>query len=103
MAAQTGTLWEFDKPTHSCCHGFASHAAVLLVRDILGVKKIDYAARTVVFEPPPQSPLAFCEVALPTDEGDLEIGWRYSENGAVTPVVRLPDGWRVQNLANTHE
>ena len=103
MAAQTGTLWEFDKPTHSCCHGFASHAAVLLVRDILGVKKIDYAARTVVFEPPPQSPLAFCEVALPTDEGDLEIGWRHPENGAVTPVVRLPDGWRVQNLSNTHE
>ena len=103
MAAQTGTLWEFDKPTHSCCHGFASHAAVLLVRDILGVKKIDYAARTVVFEPPPQSPLAFCEVALPTDEGDLEIGWQHPENGAVTPVVRLPDGWRVHNLSNTHE
>ena len=47
--------------------------------------------------------LTYCEVALPTNEGDLEIGWRHPGNGAVTPVVRLPDGWRVHNLSNTHE
>ena len=95
MAARTGTLWEFDKPTHSCCHGFASHAAVLLVRDVLGVKKIDYAARTVVFEPPAESPLAFCEAALPVEDGKLELGWRRSGDGAVEKTVRLPGGWRL--------
>ena len=30
MAEKTGTLWEFDAPTASCCHGFASYVAVLI-------------------------------------------------------------------------
>ena len=32
MADTTGTLWEHDAPTASCCHGFASYVAVLLAR-----------------------------------------------------------------------
>lgn len=32
MAEKTGTLWEHDAPTASCCHGFASHIAVVLDR-----------------------------------------------------------------------
>jgi alpha-L-rhamnosidase len=32
MAEATGTLWEHNQPTASCCHGFASHAAVLLLK-----------------------------------------------------------------------
>ena len=31
MAEKTGTLWEFDSPTASCNHGFASYIALLLV------------------------------------------------------------------------
>ena len=31
MALQTGTLWENDTSHASCCHGFASHAAVWLL------------------------------------------------------------------------
>lgn len=31
MAQQTGTLWENDHSSASCCHGFASHAAVWLL------------------------------------------------------------------------
>lgn len=30
MAEKTGTLWEHDMPSASCCHGFASYVAVLL-------------------------------------------------------------------------
>ena len=30
MARSTGTLWEMDSPTASCCHGFASYVGVLL-------------------------------------------------------------------------
>ena len=30
MAEKTGTLWEFDSPTASCNHGFASYIALLL-------------------------------------------------------------------------
>lgn len=31
MAERTGTLWEHDSPSASCCHGFASHVAVWLM------------------------------------------------------------------------
>ena len=30
MAERTGTLWEHDSPTTSCCHGFASHVVCWL-------------------------------------------------------------------------
>ena len=32
MAEMTGTLWEHDVPSASCCHGFASYVTVLLER-----------------------------------------------------------------------
>jgi len=38
MADRTGTLWEHDSTSASCCHGFASHAAVLILRDVCGMK-----------------------------------------------------------------
>lgn len=34
MADRTGTLWENVSTVASCCHGFASHVAVLLARDV---------------------------------------------------------------------
>jgi hypothetical protein len=34
--ALTGTLWENDTPTASCCHGFASHVTRMYYRDVLG-------------------------------------------------------------------
>lgn len=37
MADRTGTLWENIGTNASCCHGFASHVAVLLARDIMGL------------------------------------------------------------------
>jgi alpha-L-rhamnosidase len=36
MANETGTLWEHDSPQASCNHGFASVAAVLILRCTLG-------------------------------------------------------------------
>ena len=36
MAEQTGTLWENVSSAASCCHGFASHVAVVLARDVAG-------------------------------------------------------------------
>jgi alpha-L-rhamnosidase len=37
MARRTLTLWEHDTPKASCNHGFASHAAVVIARDVLGL------------------------------------------------------------------
>lgn len=40
MAEKTGTLWEKDFPMASCNHGFASVAAVLLLRCITGYETV---------------------------------------------------------------
>ena len=45
MAERTGTLWEMISPTASCDHGFASHAAVYLFRDLIGIKSVDAKTR----------------------------------------------------------
>ncbi len=34
MADRTGTLWEHNRPEASCCHGFASHVAFVLAREM---------------------------------------------------------------------
>ena len=41
MAEQTGTLWENVGASASCNHGFASHVAHSLYRDVLGVHAVD--------------------------------------------------------------
>ncbi len=42
MAERTGTLWEHDQPSASCCHGFASHVLYWLAK-IYGTEKTQYA------------------------------------------------------------
>lgn len=44
MAEKTGTLWEKDSATASCNHGFASVAAVLLLRCLTGYKTVENGA-----------------------------------------------------------
>ncbi len=36
MVDKTGTLWEYDDCQKSCCHGFASYIAVILLRGLVG-------------------------------------------------------------------
>ena len=43
MARETGTLWEHDSPQASCNHGFASVAAVLILRCTLGFANTPFA------------------------------------------------------------
>ena len=40
MEERTGTLWELDSPTASCCHGFTSVAAEILLRCAIGYKTV---------------------------------------------------------------
>ena len=40
MAVETGTLWEHDRPTASCNHGFTSVAAVILLRCTVGYRTV---------------------------------------------------------------
>ena len=97
MAERTGTLWENvdSSDNGSCCHGFASHVAVFLVRDIIGVKSIDRVRKTVSFNPPSDIPADSCEVDLPVGDEMLTLGWRRKE-GRVEKIVVLPKGWKLQ-------
>lgn len=42
MAERTGTLWEHNQPSASCCHGFAAHVLYWLAK-IYGTEKTQYA------------------------------------------------------------
>jgi hypothetical protein len=78
MAERTGTLWENadSADNGSCCHGFASHVAVFIVRDIVGLKAFDAGSKTAVFTPPAGVKLDFCALDLPVGDGMLKIGWK---------------------------
>jgi len=94
MADRTGTLWEHNRPSASCCHGFASIAAEYLYRDVLGVRAIDRVNRTIVVEPDETLPLDKCETTLPLSETEsARICW-YRVNGQLKTYVNLPHGWR---------
>lgn len=90
MAETTGTLWEHDKPEASCNHGFASHAAVVIRRDLLGLREIDHRAKTVTFAMPAH-PLEHCRGSFPTADGDIVVEWK--RDGS-KPKLTLPKGWR---------
>lgn len=84
MAERTGTLWEKISPTASCDHGFASHAAVYLFRDILGVKSVDLKTRNVVVEPPKGLDLEWAEGTLPVSPTEtVTVRWRRGEKPTV--------------------
>ena len=93
MADRTGTLWENDTTCASCNHGFASYAAVLLVKCVLGVADIDLAAKTVTVKPTDVT-LDFCEATLPVPGGAVTYGWKM-QDGERVETFSAPDGWRL--------
>ena len=93
MAERTGTLWENDTPHASCNHGFASHAAVFYVKNVLGIAGIDHIGRTVTVLPV-DVPVESCEVTLPVSGGSVTYGWTKKDGGLVE-TFRAPSGWRL--------
>lgn len=96
MAERTGTLWEHVNTSASCNHGFASHIAVTMARDFLGVRRIDYAAKTIFFRPPENLPLDSISMDIPVgSDGSLaRIGWT-RKDGKLVSSHSLPAGWRI--------
>lgn len=90
MAETTGTLWEHDKPQASCNHGFASHAAVVLRRDVLGLREINHLTKTIGFQMP-DNPLTHCRGSFPTKDGNITVEWKRGE----APQINLPGGWKI--------
>lgn len=84
MAELTGTLWEHDHPRASCSHGFASHAAVWLLRDLLGLHR-DLEDASVYLEPT-ECGLQWVKARLPWPSGVIDAGWRVSDEGVETTL-----------------
>lgn len=94
MARRTGTLWEHDKTTASCSHGFASHVALTLYRDILGIRAVDYAKKSVSVAVPADLSLDWCEGEMPLSPTEtLKVAWRKGADGKPSADVVLPTGW----------
>lgn len=92
MAERTGTLWENVGATASCDHGFASHVVRVLYRDVLGLNRVDPAAKKVQLRLGRQK-LAWCEGTLPTPDGNLELRWQ-KQGPRLTYRLKLPQGWQ---------
>ena len=91
MAQLTGTLWEHDSPRASLNHGFASHAAHVLARDVLGVS-LDRAAKSIRLNLDDVGP-AWCRAGLPIGNNLVHISWRRKEAGWACQVTDLPAGY----------
>ena len=93
MADRTGTLWEHDKISASCCHAFASHVAVTFLRDLVGVREIDWVNRKVKFVPPQDVPVRSILMEIPVGDGKfIRAGWK-KENARLFEELKLPQGW----------
>ncbi|MBK8974457.1 MAG: hypothetical protein IPM29_00880 [Planctomycetes bacterium] len=93
MAERTGTLWENTTAHASCNHGFASHAAHVLLRDVLGVYRVDPVARRVTIRFTDVG-LEWCEGVVPTPAGRVELAWRRAD-GALRYRLAIPAGYTV--------
>jgi len=80
MADQTGTLWENVGAYASCNHGFASHVAHSLYRDILGVHTID-AQKKIIRLRIAEVGLDWCEGTLLTPDGPVTVRWWKDADG----------------------
>ena len=94
MAERTGTLWENDTPHASCNHGFASHAAVFYVKNVLGIRSIDPSTKTVVVQST-DVPLKSCSATLPVPGGTITYGWTKA-GGNPAETFNAPSGWRLE-------
>lgn len=101
MAQLTGTLWENVGTYASCNHGFASHVAHSLYRDILGIYKVAPTSRQLI--------LRFCENGLPwcrgtlmTPDGPVSLSRRDGPD-AIQYRVKLPAGYTVQIINRTEK
>ena len=100
MAKRTGTLWEHSDSRASCCHGFASHAAHVLYRDILGIYDVDLA-RKIVHLRFSDIPLDSCCGTTPLGPDQISLSWQRDKHH-LAYTVDLPPGYslQIENLGN---
>ncbi len=98
MVERTGTLWENDTPTASCNHGFASHAAHVFLRDVLGLHRVDPIGKSLELRFADVQ-LDWCRGSIPTPDGKIEVAWKKNGDQFIYHLVAPPDYQiKVQNL-----
>ncbi len=99
MAEETGTLWEHAKNSSSCNHGFASHVAHCLYRDIAGIYRVDQQRKILELRFGDVD-LDWCEGKMPTADGEIYVRW-HTEGGKILYRVDVPSGYavRVKNIS----
>ncbi|HOW69512.1 MAG TPA: hypothetical protein PKY77_02825 [Phycisphaerae bacterium] len=94
MADRTGTLWENDGDYASCNHGFASHVAHILFRDVLGVYRVD-AVEQVVTLRFADLKMDWCEGRVPARGGAVNLRW-WKEGERLLYRIDTPAGFKVE-------
>lgn len=101
MVRITGTLWEFFKPRASCCHGFGSHIAHILYRDVLGVYQILPCERKVRVRMV-DCGLEWCRGSIPVGDEQIDIEWHYTD-GEFKVKMALPQGYTCEVVPTDHK
>ncbi len=101
MADQTGTLWENVGAYASCNHGFASHVAHSLYRDILGIRAVD-APKKIIHLRIAEVGLDWCQGTLLTPSGPVTVRW-WKDADRTLYHAEAPAGYAldVDNQSNT--
>jgi alpha-L-rhamnosidase len=98
MAEVTATLWEHTGTSASCNHGFASHVAHVLYRDVLGVHLVDTRGKIVELRFGDVG-LEWREGKMPTADGVIRVRWQ-REGESIMYQAEVPAGYglKVENL-----
>jgi alpha-L-rhamnosidase len=100
MADQTGTLWENVGASASCNHGFASHVAHSLYRDVFGVYAID-TQKKIIHLKIADVGLDWCDGKILTPDGPVIVKW-WMDGGRIAYRADVPAGYtlEVENLTS---
>ena len=101
MVELTGTLWENMTIVASCNHGFASHIAHVLYRDVLGVYNILPTEKTVTLRII-DSGLEHCKGSIPVNEECVDIEWR-KDKDKFNVTLSLPEGYNYKVITTEKE
>ena len=86
--------WENMTTVASCNHGFASHIAHVLYRDVLGVYDISPTEKMVTLRMI-DSGLEQCKGSIPVGDESVDVEWtKNGEDFAVT--LSLPEGYNFE-------
>lgn len=94
MAEQTGTLWEHVGASASCNHGFASHVAHSLYRDVLGVYSIDTQEKVIHLRIADVG-LDWCEGRILTPHGPVVVKW-WKDGSETAYRAEAPAGYVIE-------